>query len=443
MGGSYESPDMAAANREAVYAQAETFPLLRQIEAASRLGRKIEYVNPQTGKLETADFTGMSDIDLSTQTARALAAAAPELTKAQLDLSREYGTQFAEQRRKELEATDPEKFRLYEQFMRDLGAQQAAGQKAIAAPEFERVQNMAPIEDTGAAAQIRGDLERQVASELAQAGTLPPGLQRAMEQSLRARGAASGNVLGNAAALREALGVSQAIQQSDLARRGQAMGLLQSGQSSSDVAARNAQQNFQNIMAAAGQRNTATQQGFAGRLTAQQQQEAIGQQQIANIQSALGLAPIVSQAAQLGGLQQGAAFSGQPQLLQGMQQAGPGQLLQLGSQFALQNAEQQFKASQANSPMAIMQGVTSSIGTLAKGASSMASAGLLCHVARLCIPDDWTSFYFWKELVAPAWFREAYNEHAEAVAGWLKDKPALQRVVARWMRSKIAGMLSK
>jgi len=355
---------MAAANREAVYAQAETFPLLRMMDAAARLGREIQYVNPQTGKLETADFRGMSDVDLSTQTARALAAAAPELTQAQLDLARQYGTQFAEQRRAELQAADPERFRLYEQFMRDLGRTTGQPQGAIAAPEFERIANAQAMQDTGEAAAMRGQLERQVASELSQAGNLPPGLQRATEQALRARGAASGNILGNAAALREALGVSGAIQQSDLARRQQALALLQSGQTTSDTAQRNAQQNFQNIMAAAGQRNTAAQQGFAGRLAAQQQQQGLGQQQIANIQSALGLAPITAQAAQLGGLQQGASPFAQPQLIQGMQQAGPGQLLQMGSQFALQNAENQFRASQAGSPLAIFQGATSGLANL-------------------------------------------------------------------------------
>jgi len=101
-------------------------------------------------------------------------------------------------------------------------------------------------------ASMRADLEKQVAGELAQAGSLPPGLQRATEQALRARGAATGNILGNAAALREALGVSQAIQSSDERRRAQALGLLQSGQSTSDTANRMAQQSFQNILAATG-----------------------------------------------------------------------------------------------------------------------------------------------------------------------------------------------
>ena len=376
MGGDYEAPNMAAANREAVLAQAETFPLLRQIEAASRLGRKITYTDPRTGKQVTQDFAGMSDIDVSREIARAMADMAPELTQKQLDVAKQFGTEFAAQRRRELETADPERYKLYDQFLQNLQSGKAAVETgAPTVPEYERVATPAEMRDTGTTAEMRGLLEKQVAGELAQAGSLPPGLQRATEQALRARGAASGNILGNAAALREALGVSQAIQSSDERRRAQALGLLQSGQSTSDTANRLAQQSFQNILAATGQRNTATQQTFAGQMAAQQQRTAGQQQNIANIQSALGLQPIVSQAAQLGGLQQGASPFAQGQYVQGMQQAGPGQLLGMGSQFAMQNAQNEFAASQANSPLAIIGGATQAIGNLGRGYSGFFPRG--------------------------------------------------------------------
>ena len=102
-------------------------------------------------------------------------------------------------------------------------------------------------------------------------------------------------------------------------------------------------------------------------MAAQQQRQGAQQQNIANIQSALGLQPIVSQAAQLGALQQGASPFAAPQLMQGMQQATPGQLLQTGSSFALQNAQNAFQASQANSPLAVFQGLASGIGNLGQG----------------------------------------------------------------------------
>jgi len=55
-----------------------------------------------------------------------------------------------------------------------------------------------------------------------------------------------------------------------------------------------------------------------------------------------------------------------------------------------------------------------------------------------CVPDEWEAFYFWKELLAPDWFRNLYNTHSKAVAGWLSNKPTLQKLVAKWMRAKIS-----
>jgi len=368
MGGTYRAPDMAAANREAVYAQAQTFPILRAIEAASRSGGKVSYPvydasGKPTGELRTADFSGIGDIDITRETARALSSLAPEQTKQQLDLAKEYGTQFAQQRRAELQAVDPERYALYESFLKDVG-QTPISETAPAAPTYERVATPTAPRDIGSAAQMRSDLERQIAAGLAQAGTLDPAMIRAAEQAARARGTATGNILGNLSAFREARAVNEAIANADIQRRQQALGLLQSGQTTSDVANRQAQEAFQNILAATGQRNTAAQQTFAGQMASQQQQQAGRQQNIANIQSALGLQPIVSQAAQLGGLQQGASPFAAPQLMQGMQQAGPGQLMQLGSSFALQNAQNAFQASQAGSPLAMFQGLTGGIANL-------------------------------------------------------------------------------
>ena len=444
MGGTYRAPDMAAANREAVYAQAQTFPILRQIEAASRTGGKGTYpVYDASGKVvgeRPYDFSGISDIDITRETARALASLAPEQTRQQLDLAKEYGTQFAEQRRAELQAVDPTRYGLYESFLRDIG-QSPISQTSPTAPTYERVGMPTGPQDTGYAQSIRSDLERQIGAGLAQAGTLDPAMIRAAEQAARARGTATGNILGNLSAFREARAVNEAIANADVQRRQQALGLLQSGQTTSDVANRQAQEAFNNILAATGQRNTAMQQSFAGQMAAQQQQQAGRQQNIANIQSALGLQPIVSQAAQLGGLQQGASPFAAPQLMQGMQQAGPGQLMQMGSSFALQNAQNAFQASQANSPLAIAQGVTSSIGNLGQAFSGFGLAG--CYVARECIPDQWEAFYFWKELVGPKWFKSFYDSNAEKFAKWLKDKPKTKKLVANWMLGRIKSLIPK
>jgi len=377
MGGSYKAPDLAAANREAVMAQAETFPLMREIEAASRIGGKVEVPiykdGVKTGQFKEVDFGDISDVALTAKLSRELMALAPEQALAQYTASQQaapggkmtLGEATAVQRRKELAALDPERYRLYDKFLNEItGGEAKLAETQLQSPTYEQVEVPTGPSDTGAAKSIRGELERQVQRGLAQTGTLDRSVLRAVEQAARARGAATGNLLSNAQAFREARAVGEAIANADVQRRSQALGLLQSGQTTSDTANRQAQEAFQNILAATGQRNTAQQQSFAGQMAAQQQRQGTQQQNIANIQSALGLQPVVYQAGQLGGLQQGASPFAPPQLMQGMQQAGPGQLMQLGSSFALQNAQNAFQASQAGSPLAIFQGLTGGIANL-------------------------------------------------------------------------------
>ena len=375
MGGDYRAPDYAAANREAVMAQAETFPLIRQIEAASRIGAKVDVPiykdGAATGRFQTVDFGPMSDIAQTRAIGRALAEMAPEQALAQYQASQQrvgeqtLGEATARQRRAELQALDPTRYGLYETFLKDIG-QSPIAEDQIQAPRYEQVgtERIPQPQDVGEAQRIRSNLERQISAGLAQAGTVDPALLRAAQQAVRARGTATGAALSDPQAFREARAVSEAIANADMQRRAQAMSLLQSGQTTSDVANRQAQESFQNILAATGQRNTAQQQTFAGQMASQQQRQGTQQQNIANIQSALGLQPIVSQAAQLPGLQQGASPFAPPQLIQGMQQAGPGQLAQLGTSFALQNAQNAYQASQAGSPLAVFGALTQGIGNL-------------------------------------------------------------------------------
>ena len=446
MGGDYNPPDYAAANREAVMAQAETFPLLREIEAAARMGGTVEVPvykdGKPTGEMRPIDFSKISDIEQTKAIGRALTEIAPEITQSQLDVAKRFGTQFAEQRRKELAAVDPERYRLYEDFLKDIG-QRPIAEDQIEAPRYEQVGtgDIPRPQDVGEAQRIRSNLERQISAGLAQAGTVDPTLIRAAEQAVRARGTATGSPLSNIQAFREARAVSEAIANADMQRRAQAMSLLQSGQTTSDVANRQAQESFQNILAATGQRNTAQQQTFAGQMASQQQRMGTQQQNIANIQSALGLQPIVSQAAQLPGLQQGASPFAPPQLIQGMQQAGPGDLMRLGTGFALTNAQNQFAASQANSPLAVFKGVTEGIGNLGQAFGGF--TGGICYVARECIPDQWEAFFFWKELVAPVWFKSFYDSNAEKFAKWIKDKPKAKKLVANLMLSRIKSLIPK
>ena len=434
-GDDYKAPDLAAANRAAVEANAETFPKLRALEAAAKLGRKIEV----DGK--TYDFRETGDIQVATAFARAAAEIAPELAGNQLELAKKFGTQFSQQRRSELEALDPEKFKLYDQFLQDVKGDAAAPDTRIDSPTYESVGMPGASKDTGASQLIRSELERQIQQGLSQVGTLDPSMERRVQQAARARGSSIGNVLGNPSALRESLAIQDALGNANSQRWNAAMGLLQSGQSTSDTANRNAQEAFQNILAATGQRNTAAQQSFAGQMASQQQMLAGRQQNIANVQSALGLQPIVGQAANLGGLQQGSTPFISPQYTSGMQMGSPADLLKTGSGFALTNAQKEYESSQANSFMNQFQGYARGIGNLGSSYAGFGLAG--CFVARECIPDQWEAFYFWKELVGPKWFKSFYDSNAEKFAKWLKDKPKVKKLVANWMIARINSIIPK
>jgi len=434
-GNDYKAPDLAAANRAAVEANAETFPKLRALEAAAKLGRKIEV----DGK--TYDFSETGDIQVATAFARAAAQIAPELAGKQLELAKQFGTQFSQQRRSELEALDPEKFKLYDQFLQDVKGDAAAPDTRIESPTYEKVGMPGAQQDTGASQLIRSELERQIQQGLSQVGTLDPSMERRVQQAARARGSSIGNVLGNPSAIRESLALQDALGNANSQRWNAAMGLLQSGQSTSDTANRNAQEAFQNILAATGQRNTAAQQSFAGQMASQQQMLAGRQQNIANVQSALGLQPIVGQAANLGGLQQGSTPFISPQYTSGMQMGSPSDLLKTGSNFALTNAQNQYTSDQANSFMNQFQGYASGIGKLGTSYAGFGLAG--CFVARECIPDQWEAFYFWKELVGPKWFKSFYDNNAEKFAKWLKDKPKVKKLVANWMIARINSIIPK
>ena len=94
-------------------------------------------------------------------------------------------------------------------------------------------------------------------------------------------------------------------------RRGEALGLLASGQTEADRANTMAQQSFANAIQRVQQINQARNVGS-------QQQLAARQQDVGNIQSYLGLQPIAAQGAAMSGLQQGASPFTMPQMQRGM-----------------------------------------------------------------------------------------------------------------------------
>ena len=117
------TPDYAAANRAGVLASAEMLPLQKKIEAAAKLGKKVTYINPTTGKEETADFSGFGDSDQSREQLKFLAESGDEMAKIALDVQKKYGLDYIAQRDKELQAADPVGYSLRKKMGEDITAE--------------------------------------------------------------------------------------------------------------------------------------------------------------------------------------------------------------------------------------------------------------------------------------------------------------------------------
>jgi hypothetical protein len=109
------------------------------------------------------------------------------------------------------------------------------------------------------------------------------------------------------------------------------------------------------------------------------------------------------------------------------------------SLFNLEGLYEQLGASKHQSTLdKIQQGAQ--IGeSLASSATSIAGIAMMCHIARLVIPERWVEFYVWKELEGPVWFRQWYNRNSVRVADALKDKPALIKIVRNKMLDILKG----
>jgi hypothetical protein len=66
-----------------------------------------------------------------------------------------------------------------------------------------------------------------------------------------------------------------------------------------------------------------------------------------------------------------------------------------------------------------------------------------CSVAKLVMPESWEVFFFYKELLAPDWFRDLYNQNARVFSRWLKNKPAMQSLVRRVMLGRINHIFNR
>lgn len=360
------APDYAEATREGIYADIETLPARRRMEAAYRLGQPVTYTDPRTGEEVSADFTGLGDIDITRAETDALLDMVPQMTEAQLDNLITYGPQFIAEQREQMQQLDPEGFGLREEFAGRLRGGEGTAEEltaGLAAPAYEEMGAIPELADAEMTSAGRQELETQLADQLLRGEQLTPEQQRMLEQGVRRAAAARGQALGAGSGLREAIAKLEGGMQLGQRRRGEYLGFLGSGQAQSDVANRLAQQNFANTMQRVQQINQARGAGFAGEQQVLGTQMGARQQDVGNIQSLLGLQPVAAQAGLMAGMQQGASPFAAPPMERGM--ALDPQAAQIGAGFA-QNVfgtQGSMYNAQAQKPSAL-QGIGSMIGTI-------------------------------------------------------------------------------
>ncbi len=213
-----DQPDPAAGYLAGMKTDQETLPARRIIEAAAQLGQKVTVNIPGKG-MQTFDFTGMGSADYAAQYG-------DQMTQQMLDLQREMGPQFVEQRLKELEAADPEgaamRTRLWETI-----------KTGVEAGPTDRPANE--------------EMARIIQERLDRGGTLDEATSNEISQGVLGHQVANGNWLGNAAGAQEADVLGQASEMQRTSAQEDALKFLTGGLDPQDVAYREQQQGLANL----------------------------------------------------------------------------------------------------------------------------------------------------------------------------------------------------
>jgi hypothetical protein len=285
--------------------------------------------------------------------------------------------------------------------------------------------------------QIRQTIEDEALNQLRLGSTIGAEERRGYEQSIRAAQTARGNVFGLGPAVQEASQIGAAGEARKLARYGAAQSFLGSGLSSGD--ALKADLAFRDAL----QRNRL---GAASNFVA-------GGPSIANL---AGARTAQQQAAMQSYIQANQALPGgfnqQPSTAANFYQATDPSI-----PVALQNAFTNLYGSQANylsstygaqvgaisrQPNAFQNFATAAGGfkDLAGGVGGLASAGILCWVAREVYGIDnpkWLQFREWMLTKASDNLRNYYIEYGERIAKSIRNRPKIKALIRKWMDSKI------
>ena len=160
-------PDAGEAYRATIDADMSTFETRKKLESGAKMGKVVKWKD-QNGLEHTSDFTGFGDIDQSREELQFMFEAGHETAKEVLEIQKEFGGQYVEQRLKELEQSDP----------------------------------------IGHA--VRQQLGEMAKADLDAGYDLDEGLRNQVTQGVRGAQAARGNILGNAPAAAEGFAVGDA-----------------------------------------------------------------------------------------------------------------------------------------------------------------------------------------------------------------------------------------
>lgn len=212
-----DPPDPAKGYVAGINTDLQSLPARRMIEALAMLGERGTVDIPGRGPTEF-DFTGLGAADYQRQYS-------DQLVGELLQIQREYGPQYVEQRLKELEAADPQGAAMRRQLWGAI--QESAG----------------TLTDRSDAEQLQG----MVLDRLNRGAELDPEVEKDISQRVLGSQVARGNYLGNAAANQEAEVLAQAGEQQRAQAQQEAMAFLTGGLSPQDAAYREQQQDLANI----------------------------------------------------------------------------------------------------------------------------------------------------------------------------------------------------
>jgi hypothetical protein len=205
-------PDYEEAAKQGVMADLETYPTRYLVDAASRMGGKVTI----DGK--DYDFTGLGDADNA-------AAMSDKMAATLLDIQKNYGPQYIQQKLDELKQADPKGYAMRQQLFDKILADSAANPNR-------------PLAD---------DLQNSIMGELQGAGRLDARMLDQVQQGVRGKQVANNNYLGNAATSEEAAATVKASEGLRDQQQQQALGFLESGVTPEDVEYRRIQQSLGNL----------------------------------------------------------------------------------------------------------------------------------------------------------------------------------------------------